>query len=403
MDITNETNHGPIKDIIMKAKIEMLIHLPFYATLMHHLRVVERDEVGTMGVNSSTLYYNEEFTRGLSREELNFVLAHEVMHLALGHPWRRGSRHHQVWNIAADYAINLALVQHIESDNLRRMKAPEDICLSRDFEGMPAEEIYDIIMKSAEEARGNSKDGQGGDGDSDGLGGEYLDGKETLDNHSPWADVKNEDGAVSEEEWKARTVGAAKVAGNVPANIKRMVGDLLNPQKDWKELIAETVAVTYNDYSFSPPDRRFTDLILPDFNEPDYAANNVLVWVDTSGSVGEDEFKLFISEIVGAIEQFGGRMDGWIGSFDHVCHPPVPFTTVEDCKDATYSGGGGTSFVNVFRATQELQEEMEIATMIIFTDGYAEFPENNPFDFDVVWIMTSEIEPPFGKHARLEI
>lgn len=374
-----------VEDLIMKAKVDMLINMPFYATLMHHFRVEKRDEVGTMGVTTSTLYYNEEFVESLSRGELNFIMAHEVMHAALGHHWRRGSRQHEIWNYACDYAINIMIVDHIKEAGLVRMEAPRDVHLSEDYRDMSTEEIYDELIKDAEDSGGSSND----------MG--------TLDNHEIWEEAEPEDEQVTEEEWKGRMISAAKAVGDAPAGVRRLIGQLLNPQKDWRELIAETICTTANDYSFSPPDRRYQDFILPDFNEPDTEANDVLVWIDTSGSVSAEEFHVFVSEVAGAIEQFGGRMNGWMGSFDSETYGPYPFESVEDCEEIPYEGGGGTSFHAVMDKTIELEETHSVGTMVILTDGYASFPEVNPFDFEVVWIMTSDVEPPWGKHAKLTV
>ena len=161
-----------------------------------------------------------------------------------------------------------------------------------------------------------------------------------------------------------------------------------------------------NDYSFSPPDRRFsdTDFFLPDFNETEEFLGNILFLVDTSGSVDDKSMTQAYSEICGAIDQFGGKLSGLLGFFDSEVYDPVPFSCVDDVKKIRPRGGGGTSFKAIFSYVQQKMQEPPLS-IVILTDGYAPFPEESAArGIPVLWVIQNkweQIKPPFGKVVYL--
>src|SRR5690606_9572129 len=85
---------------------------------------------------------NYGFTETLEDEEVAFVLAHEVLHCVLGHPDRRGERERLRWNVAVDYATNALLVE-------TGFTPPASALYERRYAGLRAEEIYDVLPRSA--------------------------------------------------------------------------------------------------------------------------------------------------------------------------------------------------------------------------------------------------------------
>ena len=75
-----------------------------------------------------------------------------------------------------------------------------------------------------------------------------------------------------------------------------------------------------------PPDRRFREspFFLPDFNDTEIVVKDILFMVDTSGSMSDKQITEAYSEIKGAIDQFGGKLMGWLGFFDACNLSSVP-------------------------------------------------------------------------------
>ena len=88
-----------------------------------------------MATDGRRIVYNPQFVRQLKPAELEGVVAHEVMHCALAHHCRRGSRNPQIWNQAADYAINPLLLS-------AGIALPAGVLVNPEFANLSAEEIY---------------------------------------------------------------------------------------------------------------------------------------------------------------------------------------------------------------------------------------------------------------------
>ena len=152
-------------------------------------------------------------------------------------------------------------------------------------------------------------------------------------------------------------------------------------------------------------DRRFADgpFFLPDFNEKDDKVEDVLFMIDTSASMSDKEVATAFSEVKGAVEQYGGRLRAWLGFFDAAVIEPVRFEDVDDLLAIRPAGGGGTSFHVVFRYVEEKMAEKPPRFLILMTDGCAPFPlEEAARGIPVLWLITTDLEPPWGKVARLK-
>jgi predicted metal-dependent peptidase len=177
--------------------------------------------------------------------------------------------------------------------------------------------------------------------------------------------------------------------------------DLTTPQKNWRQLLAEFVEQEVTDYGFSPPDRRFadSDFILPDFSENEDVVKNLVFAVDTSGIITEEHFRTFLSEVVGCISQFGGKVKGKL----IYCDAQIPQNGVYDLDDAHKSlpvGGGGTNFVPVFDWIGENLEDC--VGLIYLTDGEGEYPKQVPH-YPVLWVLTQKYDVPFGMYTQIVV
>ena len=224
------------------------------------------------------------------------------------------------------------------------------------------------------------------------------------------------DDNLQDQVWQARIMQVAasmkmrnmsKEAGDIPAFIERYLEDFSKPQTDWRTVLDEFVQEEINDYSFCPPDRRFDDspFFLPDYNEKDKKVEKVLFMIDTSGSMSDEEISMCYSEIKGAIDQFGGKLEGWLGFFDAVVVEPQPFVDEDEFKAIRPKGGGGTRFDIIFDYIEEHMEDEPPLSIVILTDGGAIFPREEASNgIPVLWIIDNEeVTPPWGKIARINV
>ena len=255
-------------------------------------------------------------------------------------------------------------------------------------------------------------DGSGGGGDSDAT---------NLGHHDPYNEATQEEKRrEKEQQWKQRMLAAAQLTqeilknengsksrGTVPRGAERVVKELTEPQTDWRMVLDNFIQEEVNDYSFSPPDRRFQEspFLLPDYNEKDERVKDILFMIDTSGSMSDDMIRQAYSEIAGAFGQFDGKLQGWLGFFDAKATEPEEFTDEDEFRIIKPKGGGGTSFQCIFDYVKEHIDEMEPASIVILTDGYAPFPEEEEtLGIPVLWIINNEdANPPWGKVTRIKV
>ena len=235
--------------------------------------------------------------------------------------------------------------------------------------------------------------------------------KAELDDHSFW-EGDDEDGS-ERDCWTDRLVTSAEIfrsmgstsRGTMPRAAERIIEELKNPMLDWRTILNDFVQEEICDYSFAPPDKRMEDspFFLPDFNEKDESAKNLLFMIDTSGSMSDDAITECYSEIYGAIQQFNGKLQGKLGFFDAVVVEPTPFEDEDEFKIIRPKGGGGTSFHVIFDYVKEQMQDEPPVSIIILTDGYAPFPNiEDTQDIPVLWIINNnDVKPPWGKVARL--
>jgi predicted metal-dependent peptidase len=381
---------------LVRSKIQLLMEYPFFGQLAMYLELVENNSIPTAATNGKKYFYNNEFVGKLTDEELNFLTAHETLHPALGHLWRSEGKDKVIFNHAADYVINAMI---LECDpQQRNFKLIKDCLYDKKYEGMSTEEVYDLLIKDAnyvKKAHDNAMSNNQG----------------TVDSHDMWgdgdADESGGTGGAGQEDWQGRVVQAAQATegvekGKMPALFKRILKNLTSPQKNWKQLLAEFVQQEISDYGFTPPDKRFAhmDVLLPDFSETEDVIKNLVFAVDTSGSIGEKEFAVFLSEIIGCMNQFGGKVRGTLIYCDSNISPTGVYD-LEDAKQSLPEGGGGTSFIPVFNWIKDNLND-ECAGLIYLTDGEGDYPQKLP-QYPVLWVLTQEYSTPFGIKTRIKI
>ncbi|MCR4661073.1 MAG: VWA-like domain-containing protein, partial [Clostridia bacterium] len=134
------------------------------------------------------------------------------------------------------------------------------------------------------------------------------------------------------------------------------------------------------------------------------SVKNIWFVIDTSGSMSDKDITDAFSEIVNAIEQFNGKLEGTLSFMEAGITDPVPFASVEDVMNIKPIGNGGTSFISIFNYLKNNLINNPPSQIIIITDGYDVFPEEKvALGIPVLWLINNKyVNPPWGRVARIK-
>jgi len=344
------------------------------------------------------------------------MLAHEALHCALSHFAHRWHRVRHKWDLACDYAINPLLIDE------GLMLPPHALHIPL-YKGMTAEEIYPLIEDN-DTSQTLDKHAYDHDNQSRGRGGLREDG---LTDRLPAADPQDGErgsgtqarseqesgGGAAEPEplqpdeqetlnvqWQQRMAGAAQQAmqaGKLGGELARMIDHLLQPQLPWRMLLARHMtAAAQDDYSYMRPFRCEGDFILPALRSHQL---ELVVAVDTSGSIKERELTEFIAELDALKGQIRPRVTllpcdtALCAGAPWVFEPWEEFTPPDVIK-----GCGGTSFLPVFDWVERAGLFPDL--LIYFTDAQGAFPPEAPH-YPVVWLVKGRSQVPWGQRIQL--
>ncbi len=396
MVLSDEKKREYVKRLMM-SRMRLLINNGFYGLLLMHMIYSIDENCETVAADGRRIYFSPQFLDKLRDPELDFVLMHEILHIVLQHCFRRGDRDRDRFDRACDIVVNSNILHsnNMNTEAITIKEYGESIHVAPDGkEGYEytAEQVYDMLPPESE------------DGSSEAQ----------WDDHSRW-DQAGQDDEIREE-WARRFEDAceAVIAGGtsgqrgiLPLFAERFFKELRRPQTDWRTILNDFIQTETVDYSFVPPDRRFDEspLFLPDFNDREDRVEDILFMIDTSGSMTDDMITAAYSEIKGALEQFDGKLKGWLGFFDAAIIEPEPFDSEDNLAIIKPAGGGGTDYRVIFDYVSKNMQDGLPACIIIMTDGYAPFPqENTTMGIPVLWLLNNEIiEPPWGQVARITV
>jgi predicted metal-dependent peptidase len=388
-----------------------------------------------MATDGSRIVYNSAFVDELKPAELEGTLAHEVLHCALGHQCRRGERDPELWNEAADYAINPILIEN-------GFVLPAGALIDPAFNNLSAEEIYARLLRRTSEGNGAAKPAQqqtnAGSGMATGPQGTHgaapsnpkpdashqpvsdQRGRTTGEAVGPTSmrpggfgevwDATDEHGQRAspaekrrqQDEWciaAEQAQRSAKAWGHEPAGIERPLSESRQSQQDWRAILRDFVtSITPSDYRWTPPNRRHiaSGLYLPSVERQ--GMGEIVIAVDTSGSIGKRELEQFAGEI-SAISEEAQPEAIHVVYCDAAVQSAQEFRASEPVQ-LEPKGGGGTDFRPVFEWVTE--NDPTPACLIYLTDlccdSYPEAPE-----YPVLWVTDSRRTARFGETVRIDL
>jgi len=393
------------REILVTARIGLLLRHSFFGNLATRLQLINADEwCATAATDGRKFYYNSRFVTLLKPKEVEFLVAHEVLHVVYDHMDRRGERDPQLFNIANDYAVNADLKRHKVGQFITSVP-----CLyEQKYDGKSSEEIYDDLYQNAEKIDMDQLIDQmldehlDGDGDGEGDGTEGDGGENDKKSKRPKS-MTPEEREQLKQEIKQAIINAANgaEAGSLPKGVERLIKDVTAPVMPWRELIQTNLtSAIKTDFSFIRPSRRgwHMDAIMPAMTPGEEI--DVDVFIDLSGSISNEQGKAFISEVAGMMSAFDGYRIN-IACFDTEVYNPQTYTSenLESVDQYELVGGGGTDFTCIFKF---LKEQGRVPNrLIVFTDGYP-FGSWGDADYcDTTWIIHGDPNPnpPFGTFA----
>jgi predicted metal-dependent peptidase len=419
---------------LTRGRVQLILKQPFFGTLSLRLKLMP-GTVPTMATDGSRIVYNPAFVDELKPEELEGTLAHEVLHCALGHHCRRGERKPELWNVAADFAINPLLIAN-------GFVLPAGALVDPTFNNLSAEEIYArLLRKRSEENSGTKPRQQPTNGSGASVTSPQGTDATTTSNQRPGAppqpgpdqcgpttgeaagpmsirpggfgevwDATDEHGQPAspaekrrqEHEWgiaAEQALRSAKAWGHEPGGIERPLSESRQSQQDWRAILRDFVAATTPaDYRWTPPNRRHINsgLYLPSVERR--GLGEIVIAVDTSGSIGKLELEQFAGEISAISEEAQPEAIHMV-----YCDAAVLCTQQFGPSEPVRiepRGGGGTDFRPAFRWVAE--NNIAPVCFIYLTDlcchSYPETPE-----YPVLWVTDSRRTPPFGETLRISL
>lgn len=419
---------------LLLSRMRILYNHGFYGLLLMHMIYAVSEEIETACTDGVRITFGIDFLDSLSDSELDFVMMHEILHVVLQHCFRGDVEDPEAYNIAADIVVNsnIMLENGMKASSITLSKygiamhvAPD----GKEGHEYTAEQVYAMLPKNLNK-KGNNKspgsaDGRAKKGNNKGPGSAVGRAKKEIskeqhqpvrvwDDHSQWGKYEEDD--TLRDVWLKRFEDAAEAIeirdpsnarGLLPAFAERILKELKKSQTDWRTILNDFVQEEVVDYSFSPPDRRFDDspFFLPDFNGKEDMVEDILFMIDTSGSMSDDMIAAAYSEVKGAIDQFNGKLKGWLGFFDAAIIKPQPFSDENEFKIIKPAGGGGTDFQIIFEYVFHHMSDKLPASIIILSDGDAPFPlEKLAGGIPVLWLLNNEeVNPPWGKVARITV
>lgn len=364
----------------------------FGLTLLGPTLKIKEDPRNTqaMKTDGRSIWYSPTWVRKREESDVTFVLCHEEYHCFCNHPGRRGDRDPALWNRAADIRTNWDVLKILRVRG--SWPLPEDAIPNYDWaEHLTVEEIYDILKQEQEQ--------QGEDTQPhDPYTPDMEDPQETEQESDDFRRALTQDlvqAAMAEEQAHN---GKHSLEDVYPKNVWERLQELKRCEVPWDVLLRGRLAAALgNDLvSWVPPNRRY----LPDIALPSRRGtieNELLLGVDISGSITDDDLKRFRACILPAARR---AKTTTVLTFDEEIREQYTTTKPDSILRNIRFRTASHSHTSVRGVFAEVDRRRPSAVAII-TDGHILLPDR-PYPH-THWILTPRgAALPWGHHYRLK-
>ena len=375
---------------IARAKTRLVLDQPFWGSLVLGTAFY-KDNIPTMCTNGQWIKWSADFVDGCSDKNVIFTVAHEISHIFLKHcePIKEIDGkpvNAEVQNMAMDYVINAILID----GSIGEM--PEGGLYDKQYAGQTWLKVYRELMQMDENDRPKPQPWGGNVGAPEDENGNQLQGSK----------LEQFNASLDQRIFLAAT--GAKSVGKLPSAIAELVERMRRSKVDWRDVFCRFIGGDQpDDYTFRKPNKQvwYTQgVYMPSIDK--IGVGDVVVAIDTSGSVSSAELQQFLGELYNITEDHKPRSVTVI-----TCDAKVQSVTRYEQGDIIDSiecnGRGGTRVEPVFSYIRE--NELPVDNMVYLTDmGIWDFPDNTP-DYPVLWVSTdpSCSDAPFGETTRIEV
>ena len=356
----------------------------------------------TDGINKK---YGRAFLTAIcpTQPEVNGLILHENLHIGLRHHLHGADMFREDGdkaNKAADYVVN-DMITEISKKYPELVQLPRGGLYDPQYHNMSMREVYKLLKSKKGGGGGGGKPDKEGEKGSGSGGGEYEFDKHDFGKPMTQEEAKEMDGKID----RAIREGAL-LAGRLGIDLPRSISDMLNPVIDWKKELAEFVTSSCkgkDEYTWRKFNRRLisNDIYLPTVENE--TIGEVVVAIDTSGSIGQEQLNAFASELVSiceAVSPDAVRVLWW----DTKVHGEQLFTDNYDQIGSMLKplGGGGTRVSSV--AEYINKKKINAECVLVFTDGYLESDVVWNISAPTLWMVTENRNwtPPSGKKVFME-
>ena len=376
------SKNDQLYDLIKATQLRLRKVSPFFAALSLFSKVEFINDIPIAATDGIKIYFHPLNFSKLKPSERDSIFLHELLHIALLHPFRKKNRDSLIFNIAADIVVNGMISE------LNDLKLPDGAIRDLDLEDLSVEEIYEIIKSRDEFPK---------------L--EMIDLIKVIQDQDELKEIDNNNKRLNifdiETYWKRAISNSLAMTssinqGSISNKLKRNLDQIVNPQLDWRTILWRYLVKTPSD--FSGFDRRFLyqNLYLEELSIETLEVN---CCIDTSGSIDQEVLTKFISELKGILGSYPAIKCNLFYA-DMECYGPYDIDFND--KLPIPEGGGGTDFCPFFKAIEN-QEIYTLPLCIYLTDGYGKFPKKS--NFETLWVITpggiDSEKIPFGDVCRL--
>ncbi|MBO5667215.1 MAG: hypothetical protein J6S45_07190 [Firmicutes bacterium] len=411
-------------EILRYSRQTLLKQWPWLGPLLFRLQLRSLDEVHIMGSNGEYLFYNADDVIALYKEDpaqIPKMMLHVLGHCMMQHVERRNGREHDLYDTACDLSV-FQLISRLPGGKSFAASAQERTEVNQIFGGRDyasAESLYTSGMKDAE------------------LKGKFDSVRNHVhrDDHTFWGKKmdlqENGPGMGSAFSWKQAMMQAVEEYQKAMSEMGRFAGQGRGDWTEMLELDRDEEVISYEELlkRFTAPVETmrldmdsldlawyvtgldlYGDLPIVEYNE--YRDMNLVetfvIAIDTSGSCYGPTLKNFLAQTKKVVEdmEIGGRKFLLrMMQCDYDIQEEVEIRTLEEFNEYIerfrVRGGGGTSFVPIFRKVDQLVAEEEgyskLKGFLYFSDGFGEFP-NRASAYETVFVIP---EDDFQYHPQI--
>jgi predicted metal-dependent peptidase len=415
-----QINAKPIHELqetVRKSIASLIVMEPFIGIFAKMTNVYYVEDSPQVAWTDGNSIYLGSMINDMTPRDVAHVIAHEAMHIILKHSIRSKQilRKHpglvpeqffQLANYVADAYVHMYLMNtKISPTSYKNLVKPSDVkeTFGVSIEDKSFEEVMEEIIKKSEKIE-VSYSGKGSC-----IGNYKRPKKKVLVNEGTDRDEDDQD--VDEEKIEreinkrlADAYNATKSAGTVPEGIERLINELLKPKVDWRTIIRKDLSGFFGSkhrFSWKKMSKKQPGLVP---GRKIIAKGDVLVLVDTSGSIGEEELQQFIAETF-AIAKVAGR-DVLVIPWDAEAYEPIRIRRNGDVKRVKLIGGGGTV---IFPALKLAEKYVKPSTRIVILSDWdiadLDSQEVNSWLYkyrsQIYAVTTGSTPPSFLQHAKI--